>query len=284
MIVSSNPSLYADDFWGCLNAPKSNPVDTLHHMVCRQLLRVGRYTANIGVLLELGRVPLHISAVKLSVKNWERIREGLANEVLLASYAESTTLPWLSGIKSKLETNGMLSFYQDLHADKPTFIYKKIHERLTDNFHQEVFSTIKSQESKLRTYGLIKTEIGFEKYLDEMDNTKTRTVFTKFRISAHRLRIETGRYIKRDKNKKDPCTEKFCPFCIDKIESEIHFLLHCPKYELIRALPMRQIRKRIPGFRFYTDIEKFQVLLSKECPETPKVIEKCMEFRREMLD
>ena len=276
--------LYAADFWGCLNAPKSNPVDTLHHMVCRQLLRVGKYTANIGVLLELGRVPLHISAVKLSVKNWERIRKGLANEVLLASYAESTTLPWLSGIKSKLETNGMLSFYQDLHADKPTFIYKKIHERLTDNFHQEAFSTIKSQESKLRTYGLIKTEIGFEKYLDEMDNTKTRTVFTKFRISAHRLRIETGRYIKRDKNKKDPCTEKICPFCIDKIESEIHFLLHCPKYELIRALPMRQIRKRIPGFRFYTDIEKFQVLLSKECPEIPKVIEKYMEFRREMLD
>ena len=158
----------------------------------------------------------------------------------------------------------MLSFYQDLHADKPTFIYKKIHERLTDNFHQEAFSIIKSQESKLRTYGLIKTEIGFEKYLDEMDNTKTRTVFTKFRISAHRLRIETGRYIKRDKNKKDPCTEKICPFC--------------------RALPMRQIRKRIPGFRFYTDIEKFQVLLSKECPEIPKVIEKYMEFRREMLD
>ena len=52
----------------------------------KEILGVGKQTTNIGVLLELGRYPLHINAIKLSVKNWERIKKGNANNLLLASY------------------------------------------------------------------------------------------------------------------------------------------------------------------------------------------------------
>ena len=51
--------LYMSDFWGRLKLPKANSIDNLH-MICKQLLGVQRQTTNIGVLLELGRVPLCI--------------------------------------------------------------------------------------------------------------------------------------------------------------------------------------------------------------------------------
>jgi len=54
---------------------KGDPIDTSNLRICKQLLGVQKQTTSIGVLLELGRIPLHIDAIKLSIKNWERIRK-----------------------------------------------------------------------------------------------------------------------------------------------------------------------------------------------------------------
>ena len=93
--------LYASDFWGSLKLPHVNPIDTFHLMVCKQVLGVQKQTTNIGVLLELGKIPLRFDAIKLSIKIWERIRKQNANIILQASYAEASelNLPWISGIK-----------------------------------------------------------------------------------------------------------------------------------------------------------------------------------------
>ena len=59
-----------------------------------------------------------------------------------------------------------------------------------------------------------------------------RNLITKFRISAHQLRIETGRY-ERKKNQagKIPILEReerVCLYCnLSKVEDESHFLLEC---------------------------------------------------------
>ena len=66
---------YACDFWGCLKLPQNNPVETFHIKVLKQVLGVQKQTTNIGVLLELGRIPLNIECMKLGVKNWERIKK-----------------------------------------------------------------------------------------------------------------------------------------------------------------------------------------------------------------
>ena len=50
-----------------------------------------------------------IWAAKFSVKNWERIRLGEGNEILLNIYKEGDHC-WDLSIKSLLETNGMLNF------------------------------------------------------------------------------------------------------------------------------------------------------------------------------
>ena len=180
--------LYASDFWGCLRAPNPNPIENMHMMMCKQILGVQKQTTNIGVLLELGRLPMHTYATKLSVKNWERIKRGQANPILLASYRDSMNekLPWIEGIRTTLEKNGMMNFYGGIYSVKHPFIYKKIFQKLSDIFHQNSFETIQNERSKLRTYGTFKTDIGFEKYLTEVKNVSVRIQVTKFRLSNHR--------------------------------------------------------------------------------------------------
>ena len=220
--------LYCGDFWGCLKMSKNNSIENLHIMMCKHILGVQKQTTNIGVLLELGKVPIHFEAVKLSVKNWERIRLGQANEFLLTSYYNSMTekLPWIEGIKGVLENNGMLCLYQTKYGDTPN-VYSKIFQRLRDQFHQNAFETIKKEESKLRTYAIFKNNIGFESYL-KMKNPNQRSTITKFRLSNHCLMIEVGRH------KKIPKHLRFCPFCPNTPETELHFLLYCPTYDTMR--------------------------------------------------
>ena len=49
--------LYCSDFWGCIKLPKDNPISKVHIMACKHILGVQKQTTNLGVLLELGRIP-----------------------------------------------------------------------------------------------------------------------------------------------------------------------------------------------------------------------------------
>ena len=95
----------------------------MDHEKCKQVVKCYanikypsiRYksTTNIGVLLEVGRVPLTLYARKLAIKNWARIRKNKANSLIIESYKESLKekLPWVIHIKKLLEENGMLTFF-----------------------------------------------------------------------------------------------------------------------------------------------------------------------------
>ena len=250
--------LYSSDFWGCLKLPKNNPIETLHMRICKQILGVQKQTTNLGVLLELGRTPLDISCIKLAVKNWERIKKKNANRILLSSYNDAIkeNLSWVTGIKGHLEQNGMLSLYTNDYPDKPNFIHKKLCQTLSDEFHQNAFATIKEERSKLRTFALFKTEIGMEKYLNEIKNVAIRIQITRFRLSNHNLMIETGRH------SDIPKEQRYCPFCQNKVETEIHFLTDCPVYNSMRLKLIAAVNLVDPFFKFYTKEQKFSYLLS----------------------
>ena len=84
--------LYASDFWGCHKLPVNNPIDRLFNSVCRQMLGVQKNTSTIGVLLEVGRVPLSLSSVKATVKNWEMLRVGKDTPLILLSYQNALAI------------------------------------------------------------------------------------------------------------------------------------------------------------------------------------------------
>ena len=56
------------------------------------------------------------------------------------------------------------------------------------------------QFNKLQVFKLIKPDIEFESYLTQVKNVKHRQAVPRFRISAHKLPIETGRYTNIERN------------------------------------------------------------------------------------
>ena len=251
---------YSSDFWGCLKLPNNNPVENVHTMFCKHVLGVNKQTTNYGICLELGRTPLMIFAKKAAVKNWERIRRGAANSYLLLSYknAQDESLVWLSGIATTLASNGLGDFFSDNTEINTRLISDILRQRLTDIFHQDAFSTINNENSKLRTYGLVKSFVGLENYLIKITNLKHRKTLTQIRLSSHRLMIETGRH------KKISANERFCPFCKTEVEDEIHFVIKCETYDLVRK-PLFEVCLNLKqNFEHYTDQEKIVFILTTE--------------------
>ena len=270
--------LYGSDFWGCLKAPKNNPIENLHLQFCRQILGVQKYTTNTGVLLELGRTPLILEAQKLSLKNWERLKAGKGNTLVTHSYhnACERELDWNMTICNLLCTYGM----QYRITENSSNLGNAFLGKARDIYHQEAFSQINDPKSKLRTYALIKSEIGREEYLDQIRNTKHRQKLTKLRLSNHRLMIETGRHTKLPKE------QRICPACNEGIEDEIHFLVKCDLYETLRKSLYDKCYELRPNFGFYSDEEKFVFLMTAPilARDVAKYICTALEDRQIYLD
>ena len=270
--------LYASDFWGILKLPQNNPIENVFLSFCKQLLGVQKQTTNIGVLFELGQIPLSLLAQKNSIKNWVRIvTKTKCNDNVIKSYENAALkkLTWSTRIENTLSEIGMRE--QFMVKDKNT--HSKAFQRLKDIFHQGSFSEIQREGSKLRTYRLLKTSLGYEQYLSEIHNVEQRTALTKLRLSNHPLMIEKGRHLKIERN------ARFCPFCPNKVEDEKHFLLECKPFSSIRIELFDKTRKVISAFPFICTDLNFVTLMNNSDISgiTAHYLSKALELREFLL-
>ena len=244
--------LYASDFWGCLKLPKNNPIENLQIRFYKELLGVQKQTTNVGVLLELGEVPITFYAKKYAIKNYVRIVSNtssncILNACLLNTSPASNT--WMIATINCLNTIGTGT--DNLHN-----ISENAFKRVSDIFHQEAFENINKADSKLRTFGRLKRAYGLEKYLLHPMKPEHRIAISKLRLSNHDLMIEKGRHSKIVK------TQRFCSFCKDSVETEQHFLLHCPTFICTRTKLFNDVGAIIPHFNGLIDNAKFVCLLN----------------------
>ena len=73
----------------------------------------------------------------------------------------------------------MMNFYVNEPVHEFPFVYKRLFQQLVDNFNETSLERIKEDSCKLRTYGLVKTEIGMEDYLKWVKNVNIRSHVTK---------------------------------------------------------------------------------------------------------
>ena len=126
--------MYMSGFWGGMKAPKEKdkPIQIFHHMACNHILGVQKQTTNIGVLLELGRVPLQNYAIKSAIENWERIERGKINTVLMKIHHDAihNELPWITNINSILQSYELDTIHRDeCQRRKHPFIHKILHQK-----------------------------------------------------------------------------------------------------------------------------------------------------------
>ncbi len=82
----------------------------------------------------------------------------------------------------------------------------------------------------MRTYTEFKIRLIFEDYLNTIEPMQHKKAMTRFRVSAHGLAIERGRYTRPP----TPLEQRICNVivCPNKpIEDEFHFLMECDKAE-----------------------------------------------------
>ena len=92
--------------------------------------------------------------------------------------------------------------------------------------------------------------------------SKYRIAISRLRLSSHHLAIETGRHAKP----KIPIERRFCTFCLDKIDDEIHFLIECKKYQILRKHMFNTILSQVSDFNIRNSNSKnffLEIMLSE---------------------
>ena len=139
-----------------------------------------------------------------------------------------------------------------------------IYERLNDQYFQRWKGSLDSTTGKLRTYKLFKEELKFEDYL--YLPPKLRLPLTKFRVSAHQLRIEIGRY---HRPRPLPVEERICLHCDSgEVEDEFHFLVNCQLYKSIREQLIKRCVDINGCFHHLAREEKLRIIMKQLDPST----------------
>ena len=100
-------------------------------------------------------------------------------------------------------------------------------------------------------------------YLLTCKNTKVRYCLSRFRLSSHKLKIETDRYVVP----RIPPEQRLCTNCdLNICEDEFHFLIVCKKYSTHRNVFYKSIMGIYDKFELLSDKEKFIWLMSNVNP------------------
>ena len=177
--------------------------------------------------------------------------------VMLHSLDNLGFTTWVTHLRKILEKYNLGNFLA-IENNSP-IEYNNIKQEVLRSYESSYLSTIQNSQQypKLRTYKLFKKNFSSELYLD-LHIPKYRISLARLRTSSHHLEIERGRYT----IPKTPVELRLCKQCDQGVvEDEIHFVIACKKYKLLRENMFNIVNLMIPHFISMNDHEKFCMLL-----------------------
>ena len=304
-------ALYGSEVWApfCLNLNNAlSTKDTLFSKFTdfpgfstqikfdKRLLKVHDKAVNLAVLGELGHFPTILPILCNIVNFWVHILQSPEDSFLYDAYLcsyqnffkNNSCNKWFQLVKFLSKSYPMLNplwdnqsaryldysstqkilrcFKHTIYADFKTFWHDQISRYVSSN----------PSGGRLKIFSVVKSEFGYEGYLHKITSQKSRESFTRLRISAHRLAVETGRH------NKVPREKRLCISCTSRsIEDEVHFLLDCTKYSEKRTIFFNYINSKCPGFCNFSSTQKICFLLSnlETCHRTANFIQAILEER-----
>ena len=264
---------YGSEIWGGglvkkvnkLNLGDCVPGEKIHRHFIKYVLGVHSKASNAAVMAETGRTPVIGEVLKLFVNFSNRLdcaeTDSLlqeANEV--AKDLETHKIGWWFEYKNVIKE---CNFQEQVYV-KGCKVKQQIHGKCQDY----VLHSIENSK-KLRTYTIVKNTYNYEPYLDLIKNVEQRKMLTRFRISAHDLNIERGRYTKLQ------IEDRKCLFC-NKVEDEKHFLLVCNHYDTIRKPFLDELFKENVNLTQLNVDNLFLYLLTNEDEICNKILGKML--------
>ena len=134
--------------------------------------------------------------------------------------------------------------------EKVGFNIDKILKSKFDRFFLEEINEIKIGQdglnhNKLRLYSTFKGCFKQENYISNINNRNQRCWLSRYRTSAHSLRVETGRYT----SPVTPLSERVCVYCDSgECDTEQHAILSCETFSLKRQCFLGRVTALCPAF------------------------------------
>ena len=257
-------------FWENFKAEK------LNQKVSRLLLSVHKKCSRLAVLGELGRYPVLVPALKLCLKYQYQITKTDKNSLVFKALSEMRQNPQMNGWLTRVEQIKSLLKIPKLYgkSNKVGFVIEKNIKSKFDIFFLDKINQVKRgtdglDHNKLRLYKQLKGSFKIEPYITNITHRNQRAWLSRYRTSAHPLRIETGRY----STPPTPLSERICLYCESGVcDTEEHAILVCPTFNLKRQCFFGRVKTMLPNFEALTADQQLLTLL---CPATTQLA-KCV--------
>lgn len=212
---------------------------------------------------ETGRYPLIIKSMIAALKYYYRLQNlsdtSLVRKAFKEMSLERVKFSWFKNM------NTFIKKYQlenSSSTNKAVAMFKNnIISKFAEFWKNKLYDDKNSENgNKMRTYRKFKTSFGKEEYLKCLPFNLVFSM-SKLRLSAHKLHIETGRYVSKQDRLKPQ--ERLCAQCnLKECEDEIHFIMKCPLYSEERASLLNKIYFHYEFVKEYNIEETFCWLMS----------------------
>ena len=268
-----------------------------HLKYAKFVLGVKNKSSNHGCRGELGEFPILINQIILSIKYFIRINTMPVDSLVYKCLQECKHLTgnnsstWLNGLRNIFtHCNEIPNWNKLMNGDSVNvkMLCSSIERKMKKMYENQWLAKINktsingTEGNKLRTYCKFKKQFNLENYLLSSNSKSERSLFSKLRVSAHRLRIETGRHV-RPKIEVD---KRYCTYCNDfSIEDEKHFILDCKLYADERKNFLLKLKNILPGICISNSESLFNIVLScyngdtEVCGVVLQYVRQCMNKR-----
>ena len=239
---------YGSEVWAFCTG---QDVEKVHTDYLRFVLRVFKHSSNVTLYSETGRFPLILKRKLCAIKYWAQILS-TENCILKASYeylynnissTHRTCKNWAASIKDELYKIGLGEYWALQSVGNFKGFTRIVKQRLEDLFVQDSRAIINASPKCLLYKQLdVQCLSGLQFYLQKRLCTSFKSLLYKYRTSAHKLNIESGRFLNIPRN------ERKCQVCnLQDIEDEYHFILICPVYRDLRIQYIKSYYFRHPS-------------------------------------
>ena len=207
--------LYGSECWWCIDKVSKSLLET-ERKILKSILRVKQSTPNDLLYIELDRCDI-ISKIKYrQMRFFQKCKELKRSEATLSKVLDFCS--HLDGFR----------YYEEI--DKDILMNSKTEMKLRISQSESTYA-IRYNELSNCTYN----DVLYNQYLYE----DKRIVISRWRLSSHNLRIETGRYTRP----KTPRDERTCGLCEAVVEDEQHVIFICPLYQRTREKYQQLLEK-----------------------------------------
>ena len=198
------------------------------------------------------------------------------NSLIYKATIEMKNNPHIDSWYTRVEKLKKLLRIRPLYGkpEKAGFNIDKILKSKFDRFFLEEINEIKIGQdglnhNKLRLYSTFKGCFKQENYISNINNRNQRCWLSRYRTSAHSLRVETGRYT----SPVTPLSQRLCVYCDSgECDTEQHAILFCKTFMLKRQCFVGRVTALCPAFLSLTAEQQLSTLL---CPTT-SALAKCV--------